>query len=77
MKFILINYYTGASENPDSRLIYHNTIEKGFTSRYRPWEIVYRKEYSTKYEALLAERKIMNWKSRIMIEKLIAGEIEI
>ncbi|MFH1525990.1 MAG: GIY-YIG nuclease family protein [Bacteroidota bacterium] len=61
----------------DIRLEYHNTIEKGFTSRYRPWEIVYRKEYSTKHEALLAERKIKKWKSRIMIEKLIAGEIEI
>ncbi len=35
-------YYIGSSENPDRRLRYHNIIEKGFTSRYRPWKIVLR-----------------------------------
>ncbi|MCH7517073.1 MAG: GIY-YIG nuclease family protein, partial [Bacteroidetes bacterium] len=32
-------YYVGISKNPRRRLEYHNTIEKGFTSRYRPWKI--------------------------------------
>ena len=27
-------YYTGVSENVDRRLLFHNTTEKGFTSRY-------------------------------------------
>jgi len=48
-------YYIGSSTDPDRRLKYHNTFEKGFTSRYRPWEIVYVKEYSNKIEALSAD----------------------
>jgi putative endonuclease len=70
-------YYIGSSSDPERRLIYHNTIEKGFTSRYRPWDIVYRKEYSNKSEALSAERKIKSWKSKKKVKKLIRGEIDI
>jgi putative endonuclease len=68
-------YYTGISQNPERRLEYHNTIEKGFTSRYRPWKIVFIKEYKSKREAMLAEKKIKLWKSRKMTEKLLDGEI--
>ena len=51
-------YYVGSSENPNRRLEFHNTIEKGFTSRYRPWEIVFTQEFSSKSEALRVEKKI-------------------
>ena len=70
-------FYVGISDNPERRLEFHNTIEKGFTSRYRPWEIVFLKEYASKEEALYYERKIKSWKSKLMIEKLLRGEIEI
>ena len=70
-------YYIGSSSNPKRRLEFHNTIEKGFTSRYRPWEIVFTKEFPDKPTAQAAERKIKSWKSRVMIEKLLAGEIEL
>ena len=70
-------YYIGISENPQTRLKYHNTIEKGFTSRYRPWKIVITKEYETKETALAMERKVKRWKSKVMVEKLINGEIEL
>ncbi len=68
-------YYTGISQNPETRLLYHNTIEKGFTSRYRPWEIVFKQEFETKEKVMEAERKIKSWKSRKMIEKIINKEI--
>ena len=67
----------GSSENPNRRLEFHNTIEKGFTSRYRPWEIIFTQEFESKSEALRIEKKIKNWKSRKMIEKLVRGEIKI
>ena len=70
-------YYVGISKNPQRRLEYHNTIEKRFTSRYRPWEVVFTNKFKTKAEAMAAEKKVKGWKSRIMIEKLIAGEIDI
>jgi len=68
-------YYTGISANPALRLTYHNTVEKGFTSRYRPWEIAFSKEYPSKEFAHQIELKIKNWKSKKMIEKIISGEI--
>lgn len=70
-------YYTGISKNPERRLEFHNTIEKGFTSRYRPWELVFQKEYNSKEEAMVVEKKIKSWKSRKMIEKVISREINL
>jgi predicted GIY-YIG superfamily endonuclease len=70
-------YYIGSSRNPYRRLSYHNTIEKGFTSRYRPWELVFEKEFADKFIAQKMERKIKSWKNRQMIERIIKGEIEI
>jgi putative endonuclease len=70
-------YYTGISHNPELRLQYHNTLEKGFTSRYRPWEIKFKKEFADKLIAAAAEKKIKSWKSSVMIEKLISGEVSI
>ena len=68
-------YYTGISSNPEVRLSYHNTIEKGFTSRYRPWEIVFTKEYQSKEIAHQVELKIKSWKSKSMIERIIKGDL--
>ena len=70
-------YYTGISEDVERRLEFHNTREKGFTSRYRPWKVVFKKEFENKAEAIRAERNVKRWKSKVMIEKLIKQEIEI
>jgi putative endonuclease len=70
-------YYVGISQNPETRLEYHNTVEKGFTSRYRPWEIVFIKEFENRELAMEAERKVKSWKSRKMIEKVITQEIKL
>ena len=70
-------YYVGSSSDPVRRLEFHNSIEKGFTSRYRPWELVFTREYPDKGSAQIVERKIKSWKSRKMIDRLISGEIEI
>ena len=70
-------YYVGISQNPEIRVQYHNTIEKGFTSRYRPWEIVFIKEFENKELAMEAERKLKSWKSKKMIKKVINLEIKL
>jgi len=69
--------YVGISQNPERRLEYHNTIEKGFTSRYRPWEIVFTQEFNTKKETSIIEQKIKAWKSKKMIERIINGDIKL
>ena len=70
-------FYIGISQNPMRRLEYHNTIEKGFTSRYRPWILVHKKEYETRTETHSAEMKIKDWKSKTAIKKVLCGQIEI
>ncbi len=58
-------------------MVHHNTTERGYTSRYRPWRLVYKKEYGTKAEAQAAERKLKGMKSRSMTERIIKGEREL
>jgi predicted GIY-YIG superfamily endonuclease len=48
-------YYIGISSDPIWRLMFHNSIEKGFTSRYQPWEIVFTQEFSSKLSAHKSE----------------------
>ena len=62
-------YYVGSSQNPQLRLGFHNTIERGFTARYRPWKMVYVHRFDSKSQAQKAERKVKGWKSRNMIEE--------
>ncbi|MUP46594.1 GIY-YIG nuclease family protein [Gramella sp. BOM4] len=66
-------YYTGCSENIESRLIKHLQNHKGFTSKAKDWKLVYSQKFPTKELALVREKEIKNWKSRKMIEKLISG----
>ncbi len=70
-------YYVGISSDPERRLYFHNSVEKGFTSRYRPWSKVFVKEYPSKADAQMAESTVKSWKSRKMIERLIAGKLSI
>lgn len=70
-------FYIGISNNPQRRLEFHNSIEKGFTARYRPWEIAFIKEFLDKPEALKAEKRVKSWKSKIMTQKLIDGLIDV
>ena len=54
-------FYTGASNNPDRRLLKHNGILRGgarFTRTGRPWKLVYREGPMPKPEALRRERAI-------------------
>ena len=68
-------YYTGSSNNPERRLFFHNAGREKYTKRYRPWKLAFQHAFDTKSEALEAEQKIKNWKSKKMIRRLINGDI--
>jgi putative endonuclease len=68
-------YYIGQSGNPELRLEYHNTIEKGFTSRYRPWRLVWKRGYETREGAQGIEAMIKRRKDRGYVEKIVQGKI--
>jgi putative endonuclease len=66
-------YYIGHSENPERRLIEHNTDPRTtYTSKHRPW-ILKASVPVTNYkgDAVKIERKLKRLKSRKLIEKII------
>ncbi|MDO9552132.1 GIY-YIG nuclease family protein [Rhodonellum sp.] len=68
-------YYVGQSENMANRIAFHNdgARNKIWTRRGIPWELKIVFGYESKTESLKAEKFIKNQKSRIFIEKRIAG----
>jgi putative endonuclease len=67
-------YYIGASRDPRKRVEFHNTLEKGFTARYRPWILVWSRECPSKEDALRLERKIKSWKSKKLTQEIVEGK---
>ncbi len=67
------SYYTGHTDNLEQRIAQHQagTIE-GYTYDRRPVTLVYTQEFSTREEALTAERQLKGW-SRAKKEALITG----
>jgi len=57
----------------EDRFQKHLSVHKGFTGKAKDWVIAYTETYSSKEEAYARERQIKNWKSKKMIENLIAG----
>jgi len=67
-------YYIGyTGDVMQERLRKHNSDHKGFTGGTGDWEIKHTELFATKEEAMVREKQIKSWKSRHMIEKLIAG----
>jgi putative endonuclease len=68
----LDKYYIGSTSNLEKRVKKHNTDHAGYTGGVLDWKVVYTETYDTKFKTLVREKEIKNWKSRKMIEKLIA-----
>ncbi|RZS97737.1 GIY-YIG nuclease family protein [Cecembia calidifontis] len=66
-------FYIGVSSDPEKRLERHNLPHKGFTSRKRPWKLVYKEKFCDKSEALKRERFLKGQKSRQFLLSLING----
>ncbi len=57
--------YIGYSSNLNNRLDSHNIYsKKGYTARFRPWEILFTEEYSDKKEAISREKQLKSAKGR-------------
>ena len=70
-------YYYGSSDDPPRRLGYHNHEQKGFTQRYRPWNLVFTHKFKSRKQAEAAERLVKRWKSKKMTRLLIEGKINL
>ena len=57
------SYYTGHTENVESRVHKHDAGEMDdYTRRRRPVRLVFSQEFPTREEALAAERQIKGWR---------------
>ena len=65
-------YYVGSCEDIPKRIIKHNTNHSGFTGKVGDWVLKWSESHQDKTDALKLEKQIKAWKSRKMIEKLIA-----
>ncbi len=67
-------YYVGISHNPEMRISYHNSSNKGWTKRGRPWELVFLKIFPNRVKAQKWENWIKKQRSRILIKKIIKNQ---
>lgn len=44
-------HYSGCTSNLEERVKSHNIYGKDWTSRHRPWELIYTKQFETMQEA--------------------------
>ena len=66
-------YYVGSCEDVAARLKRHNEGATPSTKPYRPWRVAWTQQLDSRTEALKREREIKRMKSRLYIERLIAG----
>ncbi|NCD68715.1 GIY-YIG nuclease family protein [Mucilaginibacter sp. R11] len=69
---ILDRYYIGSTQNVAERLRRHLSNHKGFTARASDWELVYQENLPNWESALMREKQIKGWKSKLMIQKLVS-----
>jgi putative endonuclease len=65
-----IKHYTGFTSNISERLKSHNEVGKDWTSRYRPWKLIYKNEFETKNEAMAYEKWLKTGAGRDFIKTL-------
>jgi putative endonuclease len=61
--------YIGFTSDLDRRLYLHNNpINRGYTSRFRPWILIYSEEQPDKISAMLREQQLKSAKGRLFIK---------
>ena len=68
--------YVGFTSDLDARLLSHNELStKGWTTRFRPWKLIYSEKVETKSEAMKREKELKSHRGRDFIRKLHHFEI--
>ena len=68
------SFYVGQTDNLEQRMAQHSTGHfPGFTSERLPVALVWSQEFTTRFEAIEAERRIKGW-SRMKKLALIRGD---
>ncbi|MES1217380.1 MAG: GIY-YIG nuclease family protein [Bacteroidota bacterium] len=63
-------HYYGFTSDLKSRFLSHNELGSDWTAKYRPWKIIFTKEFATKGEAMTYEKWIKTGVGRSFIKTL-------
>ena len=63
-------HYTGFTTDLEQRLLSHTQLRKDWTAKYRPWKLIYTKEFGNKNEALSYEKWLKTGIGRDFIKTL-------
>ncbi len=63
-------HYTGYTSNLEMRLGSHNKLGNDWTARYRPWKLIFTKEYSHKSDAMQYEKWLKTGVGREFIKSI-------
>ncbi len=63
-------HYYGYTSDLSARFLSHNELGTDWTAKYRPWKIIYTREFSTKQEAIAHERWLKSGSGREFIKTL-------
>jgi putative endonuclease len=64
--------YVGFTSNLEERFKSHNELgNKGWSIKFRPWQIVYTEEFNDKKEALLREKFLKSGQGRFLVKKIL------
>ena len=63
-----LKIYVGFTSDLENRMDSHNIYsKKGYTAKFRPWEIVFTEDYEVKKEATTREKQLKTAKGREFI----------
>ena len=63
-------HYTGFTSNIESRLLSHNCLGKDWTAKYRPWRLIFTKEFDNKTAAVKFEKWLKSGVGRDFIKTI-------
>ncbi len=63
-------HYTGFTSNLEERLLSHHKLGKGWTAKYRPWKIIYTKQFKEKCDAVKYENCLKTGVGRDFVNAL-------
>jgi putative endonuclease len=67
--------YIGYTNNLEQRVLSHNELgKKGWTMKFRPWQLIHNEKFDKKGEAMIREKELKSAKGREFIRSLIKNK---
>lgn len=67
------SYYTGITNNLETRMEQHRVSSDGYVSKRKPFKLIFFEEFTNVFDAIEREKQIKGW-SRRKKEALIKGD---